>query len=79
MLLSRVIRYKVKEEVRIRKNKTVKEVKYFRCWGIKYFKWKCPNIEVEKKKKRDEKVMYVASLQKAQQEERLVYFLWKKV
>ena len=79
VLLSKVMRYRVKEEVRIRRNETVEEVKCFRCWGIEYFKWECSDIKVEKKKKRDKEVIYVASLQKAQQEERPVYFLWRKV
>ena len=35
----------------------VEEVKYFRYWSIGHFKWKCPNIEVEKKRKRDEEVV----------------------
>ena len=40
-----------------------------------HYKWECPNIEVEKEKKRSEEVVYTVSLQKAQQEERLVYSL----
>jgi len=79
VLLSKVMRYRVKEEVRIRRNETVEEVKCFRCWGIEHFKWECSDIKVEKKRKRDKEVIYVASLQKAQQEERPVYFLWRKV
>jgi len=47
----------VREEVRIRKNKMVEEVKYFRCWGVGHFKWECLNIKVEKKRKRDEETV----------------------
>jgi len=79
VLSSRVIRYRVREKVRIRRNEMVEEIKCFRYWGVGHFKWEYPNIEVEKKRKRDEKVVYTASPQKVQQEKRLVYFLWKKV
>jgi len=65
VLLSRVIRCGVKEKVRIRRNEMVEEVKCFRCWGVGYFKWECPNIKVEKKREGDEEVVWVASLQKA--------------
>ena len=75
VLLSRMIRCGVREKVRIRRNKMVEEVKCFRCWGVGYFKWECPNIEVEKKRKRDEKVAHVASLQKTQQKKRPVHSL----
>ena len=75
VLLSRMIRCGVREKVRIRRNKMVEEVKCFRCWGVGYFKWECPNIEVEKKRKRDEKVAYAASLQKTQQRKRPVHSL----
>ena len=46
------MRCRVREEVRIRRNEMIEEVKYFRCWGVGHFKWECPNIEVEKKKRR---------------------------
>jgi len=29
----------------------VEEVKYFRCWGVGHYKWECPNIEVERKRR----------------------------
>jgi len=57
VLLSRVMRCGVREEVRIRKNKMVEEVKCFRCWGVGYFKWECLNIKVEKKRKRDKETV----------------------
>ena len=75
MLLSRVIRYRVREKVKIRRNEMVEEVKCFRYWGVGHFKWKYPNIEVEKKRKRDKKAVYTASPQKIQQEKRLVHSL----
>ena len=57
----------------------VEEVKCFRCWGVGYFKWECPNIKVEKKREGDEEVVWVASLQKAQQKKRPAHLLWRKV
>ena len=54
----------MKEEVRIRRNKTVEEVKCFRCWNVMHFKWECPNIEVKRKKKKDKEAVHVASPQK---------------
>ena len=62
VLLSKVMRCGVREEVRIKRNEMVEEVKCSRCWGIGYFKWECPNIEVKKKRK----------------EKRLVHSLWRK-
>ena len=68
----------VREEVKVRKQKTVEEgVQYFRCQRMGHYKWECPNIKVEKKR-RSEKVAHVVSLQKVQQEERLVCSLWRK-
>ena len=78
VLLSRVTRYRIREEVRIRRNKMVKEVKCFRYQRVEHYKQKCPNIKVKKKRKRSEEVVYVVSLQKAQQEKRLAYSLWRK-
>ena len=69
----------MKEEVRIRRNKTVEEVKCFRCWNVMYFKWECPNIEVKRKKKKDKEAVHVASPQKTQQGEKLAHFLQRKV
>jgi len=52
VLSSRVIRYRVREKVRIRRNEMVEEIKCFRYWGVGYFKWEYPNIEVEEEKER---------------------------
>ena len=38
-----------------------------------YYKWECPNIKVEKKKRREEEAAHMARPQKAQQERRPVY------
>jgi len=35
-----------------------------------HYKWECPNIKVEKERRRSEEVAHAVSLQKAQQEER---------
>ena len=78
VLSSRVMKCGIREKVKIRRNKIVKEVECFRYWSVGYFKQKYPNIEVEKKEKRDEKAVYMASPQKAQQEKRLVHSLWRK-
>jgi len=56
----------------------VEKVKCFRYWRVGHFKWECPNIEVEKQRRRKEKAVYVARPQKAQQERRPVYPLWEK-
>jgi len=40
----------VKEEIKVRKQEIVEEIKCFRCWGIEHYKWECPNIEVEKRR-----------------------------
>jgi len=45
---------------------------------VGHYKWKCPNIKVKKERRRSGEVVHVVSPQKAQQEERLVYFLWRK-
>ena len=78
VIASRVIQCGVREEVRTRRNEMVGEVKYFRCWGIGHFKWECSNIKVEKERRRSEEAAHVVSPQKAQQEERLMHFLWRK-
>jgi len=68
----------VKEEVKIRKQEMVEEVKCFRCWGVGHCKWECPNIKVERKKRREEEVAHVAKPQKAQQEKKLACPMWEK-
>jgi len=55
-----------------------KEVQYFRCWRIGYYKWECPNIKVEKERRRSKEVAHMVSPQKAQQEEKPVYSIWRK-
>jgi len=47
------MRCRIKEKVRIRRNEIVEKVKCCRYWGIGHFKWECPNIEVEKKRKKE--------------------------
>ena len=72
MIVSRVMQYRVKE-VKVRKQETVEEgVRCFRCWGVGHYKWECPNIKVEKGRKRSGEVVYMVSPRKAQQEKRLV-------
>jgi len=64
-----MMQYRVKEEVKMRKQKTVKEgAQCFRCWGVGHYKWEYPNIKVEKERRRSEEAVHVASLQKTQQE-----------
>jgi len=76
VIVSRVIQCRVKEKVKVRKQETVEEgVQYFRYWKVGHYKWKCPNIKVEKERRRSGEVVYVVSPQKTQQEERLVCFL----
>jgi len=59
MITSRVIQCGVKEEVTIRRQKMVeKGVQCFRCWRVGYYKWEYPNIEVERKKKREKEAVH---------------------
>ena len=51
-IVSRVIQCRVREEIKVRRQETIEEVKCFRCWGVGHLKWECPNIEVEKKKRK---------------------------
>ena len=78
MIASRVIQYRVREEVR-RQETEEREVQCFRYWRIGHYKQECSNIEVEKEKRRSEEVTYAVSLQKTQQEKRPAYFLQRKV
>ena len=79
VIVSRVMQCRVKEEVKVRKQETVEEgVQCFRCWGVGHYKWECPNIKVEKERKRSGEVVCVVSPQKAQQKKRLVCSLWRK-
>jgi len=65
VIASKVMQCEVREEIKVRRQKMVKEVKCFRCWGIEHYKWECPNIEEERK--RCEKVAaHMAILQKVQ-------------
>ena len=67
VIVSRVMQYGVREEVKVRKQETVDEgVQCFRCWRMGHYKWECPNIKEEKERK-SEKVVHAVSLQKAQQ------------
>ena len=61
VIASRVMQCRVREEVKVRRQETVEEVRCFRCWGVGHYKWECPNIEVERKKR-----ACMARLQKAQ-------------
>ena len=74
VIASRVMQYKVREEVR-RQKMEEKEVQCFRYWGMGHYKWEYPNIEVKKEKRRSEEVACAVSLQKVQQEERLAHSL----
>ena len=74
-----MIQCRVKEEVKVKKQKTVKKgVQCFRYWGVEHSKWKCPNIEIEKKKRKEKEAKYVTRPQKVQQKRRLVYPTQKK-
>jgi len=79
VIVSRVIQCGVREEIKVRRQETIEEVKCFRCWGVGHLKWECPNIEVEKKRRRKEEAVYVARPQKVQQQGRPVYPIQEKV
>ena len=79
VITSRVIQCGVKKEVKVRKQEIVEEeIQFFRYWGVEHYKWEYLSIKVEKERRRSEKVACVVSLQKVQQEKRLVYSLWRK-
>ena len=48
----------LKKEVKVRKQEVVEEVQYFRYRRTGYCKWECPNIMVEKEKRRQEGVVH---------------------
>ena len=77
VIASRVMQCRVKEEVR-RQEMKEKKVQCFRCWEKGHYRWEYSNIKVEKEKRSSEKAVHVVSLQKAQQEERPAYSLWRK-
>jgi len=80
VLASQVMRCGVRKEVKVqRQEREEKEVKCFRCWGVGHYKWKCPNIVVEKERRKKEEVIYMARPQKVQQERRPVYPIWEKI
>ena len=77
VIASRVMQCGVRKEVR-RQEKEEKEVQCFRYWGIGHYKQECPNIKVEKERRRSKEVAYVVSPQKAQQEEKPVHSIQRK-
>ena len=46
------MQYGVGREVKVRRQEVIKEVQCFRCRETGHYKWKYPNIEVEKKRRR---------------------------
>jgi len=64
MLMTRVVQCGVRDKVKVKQQERRKEVKYFRYWGVGHHKWECPNIEVEKERRRNEWVAYVVGPQK---------------
>ena len=77
MIASKVIQYRVREKVKVRRQEIVEEVKCFRCWEVGHYKWKYSNIE--KRRRNREEAACVARPQKAQQERRPAHSIWKKV
>ena len=65
-----MIRYGIRKKVKVKRQERVEEVQYFRCRGIKYYKWECPNIEVEKEKRRQKEAVY-SIREKAQQQKKV--------
>jgi len=52
VIASRVIQCGVRKETKVKRQKIVEErVQYFRCQRIGHYKWECPNIKMEKKRK----------------------------
>ena len=79
VIASRVMQCGVKEEVEIKRQEMVEGVKCFRCWEGEYYKWKYPNIEVERKRRREEKAAHVVRPQKVQQGGKPACPNWEKV
>ena len=65
VLASRVMQCGVRREVEVRCQEVEEEVRCFRCWGVGHFKWECPNIEVERQRRKEE-AAHVARPQKEQ-------------
>jgi len=66
----------VREKVSVRRQeREEKGVQCFRCWGMEYYKWECPNIKVEKERRMSEEVVYVVSSQKIQQGEISIFLM----
>ena len=62
IIASRVMQCGVRKKVKMRKQKTIeKEIQYFRCWKVGHYKQECPNIEVEKKRRKKKK-QYTCSI-----------------
>ena len=67
VLVSQMMRCRIREEIKVQRQEKEKEkVKYFRYWRVEHYKWECPNIVVEKERRRKEKVVYMVRLQKIQ-------------
>ena len=77
--MTRVMQCGVRDEVEVRWQERTEKVKCFRYWEVGHCKWECPNIEVERQKKRSEQAAHVVEAQKAQQERRLAHSTWEKV
>ena len=52
VIASRVMQCRVRQEVKVRRQEIMEKVKCFRYWKVGHLKWECPNIEVEKKKRK---------------------------
>ena len=58
MLASKVMRCSLRKEVKVRRQEVVEKVQCFRCRGTEHCKWECPNIAVEKEKRRQKEAVY---------------------
>ena len=64
------MQYRVRKEVKVRKQETIEKVRCFRYWKIRHYKQEYPNIKVKRKRRRKEEMAHVARPQKVQQERR---------
>ena len=62
ILVTRVMQCEVRNEVEMRHQERKKEVKYFRYWGIEHHKWECPNIKVERQRRKSKQMPHVVGL-----------------
>ena len=67
------------KEITIKRQETKEKeaIKCFRYWGERHYKWECPNIIAEKKRRRKEKEVCVVRPQKTAKKETDMFYIGK--